>query len=221
MLLAPSLLSADFARLAEVVAACERGGADVLHVDVMDGHFVPPITMGPVIMRALQSCTTLPLDVHLMVTNADHQVEQFADAGAAWISVHAEVCHHLHRTLQRIQQRGCKAGVVLNPATPLDMAQEAAENADFILLMSVNPGYGGQDFIPSFLRRCETLRSWLDAQGLPHVHIEVDGGIKIDNVRSVVEAGASVIVSGSGVMHGDIAANLIAMRAAGGRGSRS
>ncbi len=212
MILAPSLLSADFTRLADVVAACERGGADVLHVDVMDGHFVPPITMGPVIMSALRSCTALPLDVHLMVTNADHQVEQFADAGAGWISVHAEVCHHLHRTLQRIRQRGCRAGVALNPTTPLDFAMEAAEVADFILLMSVNPGYGGQQFIPSFLRRCETLRSWLDGNGYSHVEIEVDGGIKIENVGSVVAAGASVIVSGSGVMVGDIEKNLREMR---------
>lgn len=214
MLLAPSLLSADFSRLGECVAACERGGADLLHVDVMDGHFVPPITMGPAIMHALKSCTSLPLDVHLMVTNADHQVEQFAEAGASWISVHAEVCAHAHRTLQRIRTLGCKAGIVLNPLTPLVYAMEAAEVADFVLLMSVNPGYGGQAFIPSFLRRCEELRTWLDARGHSNVLIEVDGGVKIDNVRDVVNAGASVIVSGSGVMQGNIEANLAAMRKA-------
>lgn len=212
--LAPSLLAADFTRLAHVVAACEQGGADILHVDVMDGHFVPPITMGPVIMQALRSCTTLPLDVHLMVTNPDHQLEEFAAAGASWISVHAEVCHHAHRSLQRIQDLGCRAGIVLNPLTPLNYAFEAAEVADFILLMSVNPGYGGQSFIPSFLRRCEELRTWLTAHGHDDVQIEVDGGVKIGNVRSVVDAGATVIVSGSGVMTGDIAANLQAMRKA-------
>lgn len=212
--LAPSLLSADFTQLAADVAACERGGADVLHVDVMDGHFVPPITMGPVIMQALKRCTTLPLDVHLMVTNADHQVEEFAAAGASWISVHAEVCQHLHRTLQRIRSLGCRAGVVLNPVTPLSFAEAAAEAADYVLLMSVNPGFGGQDFIPSFLQRCSQLRSWLDTNGLGHVEIQVDGGVKIANVKDVVNAGANIIVSGSGVMHGDIAANLRSMRAA-------
>ncbi|HCN06075.1 MAG TPA: ribulose-phosphate 3-epimerase [Bacteroidetes bacterium] len=210
--LAPSLLSADFSHLAQAVAACEAGGADQLHIDVMDGHFVPPITFGIVVMEALRNITTLPLDVHLMVTNPDHQVELFADAGASWISVHAETTPHLHRTLSRIRARGCSPGIVLNPATPLELAMEGAEGADFILLMSVNPGYGGQAFIPSFFRRCERLRSWLDSNGLQHVRIEVDGGVKIDNVVDVVRAGADTIVSGSGLMHGDIAANIQDMR---------
>jgi ribulose-phosphate 3-epimerase len=210
--IAPSLLAADFAHLERDVKACAAGGADILHVDVMDGHFVPPITMGPVIMQALRRITDLPLDVHLMVTNADHQVEQFAAEGASMISVHAEVCHHLHRTLHRIRDLGCKAGVVLNPITPLDFAMESAAEADFILLMSVNPGYGGQSFIPSFLKRCEQLRAFLDSQGLTHVEIEVDGGVKLDNARQIVDAGASILVSGSGVMKGDIAANIQAMR---------
>jgi len=214
MKIAPSLLSADFGNLERDIRACEEGGADVLHVDVMDGHFVPPITFGPVVMQALKRITNLPLDVHLMVTNADHQAEQFAAEGASWISIHAEVCPHLHRSLNNIRSLGCRAGVVLNPVTPLSFAMEAAEAADFVLLMSVNPGYGGQSFIPSFLRRCETLRSWLDANGLSHVEIEVDGGIKIGNVREVVNAGASILVSGSGLMHGDIAANIKAMREA-------
>jgi ribulose-phosphate 3-epimerase len=192
----------------------DAGGADVLHVDVMDGHFVPPITFGPGVVTALKRVTALPLDVHLMVTNPDHQVEQFAEAGASWISVHAEVAPHLHRTLHRIKQHGCRAGVVLNPATPLEYAFEAAGAADFILLMSVNPGYGGQSFIPSFLPRCERLRTWLDTNGLSHVEIEVDGGIKIDNARDAVNAGASILVSGSGIVHGDIAANIKAMREA-------
>jgi len=212
--LAPSLLSADFSHLAKAVAACEQGGADQLHIDVMDGHFVPPITFGIVVMDALRNITKLPLDVHLMVTNPDHQVEQFADAGAAWISVHAETTPHLHRTLSRIRARGCSPGIVLNPATPLEFAIEGAEGADFILLMSVNPGYGGQAFIPSFFRRCERLRTWLDTNGLQHVRIQVDGGVKIDNVADVARAGADTIVSGSGVMHGDIVSNLQEMRLA-------
>ncbi len=214
MMIAPSILSADFANLERDVRAMDAGGADVLHVDVMDGHFVPPITFGPGVVSALKRVTALPLDVHLMVTNPDHQVEQFAEAGASWISVHAEVAPHLHRTLHRIKQHGCRAGVVLNPATPLEYAFEAAGAADFILLMSVNPGYGGQSFIPSFLPRCERLRTWLDTNGLSHVEIEVDGGIKIDNARDAVNAGASILVSGSGIVHGDIAANIKAMRSA-------
>ena len=212
--IAPSLLSADFANLERDVRACAEGGADMLHVDVMDGHFVPPITMGPVVMKALKRITSLPLDVHLMVTNADHQVEQFAAEGADMISVHAEVCPHLHRTLHLIRDLECKAGVVLNPVTPLTFAMEAAEAADFVLLMSVNPGYGGQNFIPSFLKRCEQLRTWLDNGGLSHVEIQVDGGVKVDNARQIVEAGANILVSGSGLMHGDVAANIRAMRIA-------
>lgn len=212
--IAPSLLSSDLSRLEADVRACERGGADVLHVDVMDGHFVPPITFGPLIVETLKRITSLPLDCHLMVENPDEQLEQFAAAGASWISVHAEVCKHLHRTLARIQELGCKSGIVLNPSTPLDYAMEGAVNADFILLMSVNPGYGGQAFIPSFFERCKRLRSWLDENDYAHVFIQVDGGIKLDNARAAVEAGASVLVSGSGIMKGDIEANIRAMRVA-------
>ena len=212
--IAPSLLSADFMNLERDVKACEEGGADILHFDVMDGHFVPPITMGSEIMAQVKKISSLPLDVHLMVNNPSHQVELFASAGAAMISVHAEVSNHLHRTLNRIRDLGCKAGVVLNPITPLTYAMEAAEASDFVLMMSVNPGYGGQQFIPSFLKRCEQLRSWLDNNGHGAVEIEVDGGVKIDNVRTVVDAGASMIVSGSGLMKGDIAANIKAMREA-------
>jgi ribulose-phosphate 3-epimerase len=206
--IAPSLLAADLLNIERDVLACQNAGADVLHVDVMDGHFVPPITFGPAFVERLRTITSMPLDVHLMVTNPDHQVEQFASAGAHWISVHAEVTPHLHRTLHRIKSLGCKAGVVLNPVTPLEYAFEAAGDADFVLLMSVNPGYGGQAFIPSFLGRCERLRSWLDANGLAHVEIEVDGGIKTDNARDVVNAGANVLVSGSGVFTGDVAENI-------------
>lgn len=202
--IAPSLLAADMLNIERDVLACQAAGADILHVDVMDGHFVPPITFGPAFVERLRTITTMPLDVHLMVTNPDHQAEQFAAAGAHWISVHAEVAPHLHRTLHRIKALGCMAGVVLNPITPLEYAFAAGGDADFILLMSVNPGYGGQAFIPSFLKRCERLRTWLDANGLSHVEIEVDGGIKADNARDVVNAGANVLVSGSGVFGGNI-----------------
>ena len=215
--LAPSLLSSDLLNMGDAIRACEQGGADLLHYDVMDGHFVPPITYGPDFVRAIKRTSTLPVDVHLMVTNPDHQVEQFAVAGADWISVHAEATPHAHRTLHRIKALGKRAGFVLNPATPLEYAFEVAGDADFILLMSVNPGYGGQSFIESFLPRCERLRTWLDTRGFSHVEIEVDGGIKIDNARRAADAGASILVSGSGIFSGSIGDNLEALRTAVGR----
>ena len=210
--IAPSLLAADMLNLERDVRACEEAGADILHVDVMDGHFVPPITFGPAFVERLKRITSLPLDVHLMVTNPDHQVEQFAAAGADWISVHAEVTPHLHRTLHRIKSLGCKAGVVLNPLTPLEYAYEAGGDVDFILLMSVNPGYGGQEFIRSFLTRCERLRNWLDSDGHTNVEIEVDGGIKVENAPMVLRAGANVLVSGSGIFGGVINDRIAALR---------
>lgn len=210
--IAPSLLAADMLNLERDVRACEEAGADILHVDVMDGHFVPPITFGPAFVERLKRITSLPLDVHLMVTNPDHQVEQFAAAGADWISVHAEVTPHLHRTLHRIKSLGCKAGVVLNPLTPLEYAYEAGGDVDFILLMSVNPGYGGQEFIRSFLTRCERLRNWLDSDGHTNVEIEVDGGIKVENAPMVLRAGANVLVSGSGIFGGVIHDRIAALR---------
>lgn len=215
--LAPSLLSSDLLHMGDAIRACEQGGADLLHYDVMDGHFVPPITYGPDFVRAIKRMSTLPVDVHLMVTNPDHQVEQFAEAGADWISVHAEATPHAHRTLHRIKALGKRAGFVLNPATPLEYAFEVAGDADFILLMSVNPGYGGQKFIESFLPRCERLRTWLDTRGFSAVEIEVDGGIKVDNARRAADAGASILVSGSGVFSGSIGDNLAAIRTAVGR----
>lgn len=215
--LAPSLLSSDLLHMGDAIRACEQGGADLLHYDVMDGHFVPPITYGPDFVRAIKRMSTLPVDVHLMVTNPDHQVEQFAEAGADWISVHAEATPHAHRTLHRIKALGKRAGFVLNPATPLEYAFEVAGDADFILLMSVNPGYGGQKFIESFLPRCERLRTWLDTRGFSAVEIEVDGGIKVDNARRAADAGASILVSGSGIFSGSIGDNLAAMRTAVGR----
>ncbi len=201
VLIAPSLLSSNFARLEEEVRRCERGGADLLHIDVMDGHFVPNITIGIPVVRALRQITDLLLDCHLMITNPDRYIEAFVAAGANAISVHVEVSAHLHRTLQQIRAAGAFAGIVLNPLTPLSYAFEAAEHCDYILLMSVNPGFGGQKFISSVLRRIEQLAAFLEQHQLP-VPIEVDGGIDATNAEAVVRAGASILVSGSGIFRG-------------------
>ena len=212
ILLAPSLLSADFVNLERDVKHCEQAGADILHVDVMDGTFVPNITIGPPVVAALRRVTNLPLDCHLMIQNPDKHIAAFAEAGADWISIHVEACTHLHRTLSFIKELGKKAGIVLNPLTPLDYAYQAAEYCDFILLMSVNPGFGGQQFITSFLRRCGELRTFLDTHGLAHIPIEVDGGVKKENARAIIEAGASILVSGSGVFSGNLAENIYAIK---------
>lgn len=208
----PSLLSSDFANLERDVKMCEKSGADILHVDVMDGHFVPNITIGPLIVKAIRPKTALPIDCHLMITNPDRYIADFADAGADFISVHAETVNHLHRTLSFIRECGAKSGIALNPITPLDYAFEAAEYCDFILLMSVNPGFGGQKFIDSFLRRASRLRNFLDTNGLSQVEIEVDGGVKIDNAKEIVDAGANMLVSGSGLFKGSFADNIAQMR---------
>ena len=210
--LAPSLLSADFANLERDVQLCEAAGADILHIDVMDGHLVPNITIGPLVVKAIRSKTTLPFDCHLMIENPDKYIPAFAEAGADWISVHVEECKHLHRTLGLIRELGKKAGIVLNPATPLEYAYAASEYCDFILLMSVNPGFGGQSFIPTFLDRCERLRIFLDKYGLPHIEIEVDGGVKIENTAEIYNAGANILVSGSGLFSGDLKENMRLMR---------
>ncbi len=197
--LAPSILSADFVRLADEVKVMERGGADYLHVDVMDGHFVPNITIGPPVVAALKRVTDVPLDCHLMISDPDAYIPAFAEAGASIITIHIEAALHLYRTIQTIRSLGVKAGVTLNPATPLSLLEEILPHVDLVLLMSVEPGFGGQSFIPSLYRRAGRLREMLIEAGNPDCLIEADGGVKLENVREVFEAGVDVIVSGSGV----------------------
>ncbi|MEV2280552.1 ribulose-phosphate 3-epimerase [Paenibacillus larvae] len=197
--IAPSILSADFSKLGQEIAEVERGGADWIHVDVMDGHFVPNLTLGPLIVEAIRPHTKLPLDVHLMIENPDQYIPAFAKAGADWISVHVEACRHLHRTLHLIKELGVKAGVVLNPATPLEMVEHVLGDLDMVLLMTVNPGFGGQSFIPTVVPKIKALRVKLLERGLGHVLIEVDGGIQEKTASLVVEAGGDVLVAGSAV----------------------
>jgi ribulose-phosphate 3-epimerase len=196
--IAPSILSADFGKLAQEVLAVERAGADWIHVDVMDGRFVPNITIGPVVVRAVRKATRLPLDVHLMIVEPERYVDDFAEAGADVISVHVEPSFHLARTLQQIRARGKKAGVVLNPHTPPEAIAYVLELVDLVLVMSVNPGFGGQAFMPEVLPKLRALRKMIDARGLPAL-LEVDGGVAPGTARRVVEAGARVLVAGSAV----------------------
>ena len=198
--LSPSILSADFAALGEAIAAAERGGADLIHVDVMDGHFVPNITIGPPVVRSIKRIARVPLDVHLMIMDPDRYLEAFVEAGAAMLSVHVEVLPHLHRTVHAIKALGAKAGVVLNPATPVASLTEIAADVDFVLVMSVNPGFGGQSFIPSSERKVTEVRALLDRAG-NRAPIEIDGGIDLKNIARVVAAGADIIVAGSAVFH--------------------
>jgi ribulose-phosphate 3-epimerase len=197
-LIAPSILSADFSRLGEEIRAVAAAGADLIHVDVMDGHFVPNITIGPLVVKAVRQVTDLPLDVHLMIENPDRYLESFAAAGADWLTVHVEADHHLHRTIHRIKELGMKAGVVLNPATPLAMVEPILEDVDLVMIMSVNPGFGGQSFIPSALARIRQLREMVVARGL-QTGIEVDGGISPETLPQVVAAGANIFVAGSAI----------------------
>jgi ribulose-phosphate 3-epimerase len=202
--LAPSILSADFARLGADVKETEAGGAGMVHIDVMDGHFVPNITIGAGVTAALRKMTDLPLDCHLMISDPDRYVGDFVKAGADMISVHVEAATHLHRTVQRIREGGVKAGVVLNPATPLNVLDEILSAVDFVLLMSVNPGFGGQELIPSVLAKARALRERLDREA-PDVRIEIDGGVTVDNVAEVASYGVDMIVSGSAIFgSGDI-----------------
>jgi len=197
-IIAPSILSADFARLGEEVRAVEAAGADWIHVDVMDGHFVPNITIGPLVVEAVRRATRLPLDVHLMIEAPERYVAEFAKAGADLICVHAEACVHLHRLIQQIRELGKRPAVALNPATPVGVLLPVLEDLDMVVVMSVNPGFGGQAFIPSALRKIEEVREVIVRSGLP-IHVEVDGGIKVDNVAQVAAKGADVFVSGSGI----------------------
>ncbi len=198
--IAPSILSADFARLGEQVAEAEAAGADYIHVDVMDGHFVPSITIGPLIVRALRPRTKLPLDVHLMIEEPDRYISEFAAAGADILTVHVEATPHLHRTVQSIKERGVKAGVSLNPSTPVSSVEEIVPFLDLLLVMSVNPGFGGQRFIPEVLPKITRLRRMLDERGSP-AELEVDGGVNESTAALVVEAGARVLVAGSAVFN--------------------
>ncbi len=197
--IAPSILSADFAALGDAVATAERGGADLIHIDVMDGHFVPNITIGPPVVKSLKRVATRPLDVHLMIEEPDRYIEAFAAAGAAMISVHVEVLPHLHRTIQAIKALGAKAGVVLNPSTPVGAIEEIAADVDFVLVMSVNPGFGGQSFIPRSVEKIAAVRALLNRSGNPGAEIEVDGGIDMKTAARVVEAGARILVAGNAI----------------------
>ena len=209
--LAPSILSADFSRLGEEVRAAGEGGGTVIHVDIMDGHFVPNLTIGPPVVKSLRRATELPLDCHLMIDNPDEFIPVFAEAGADWISVHQEVCRHLNRTLHHIKDHDCLAGVVINPATPVETLSEVLDVVDYVLVMSVNPGFGAQQFIPSTLHKMRRLAEVRSQRGLNY-RIEVDGGVALDTVADVVRAGAEILVAGNAVFgNGDPKKNAAAL----------
>jgi ribulose-phosphate 3-epimerase len=196
--LAPSILSADFARLADQIQAATEGGASVMHLDVMDGHFVPNITIGPPVVASIRKHTNLPLDCHLMIEHPDEFIPAFVDAGANWISVHQEATRHLNRTLELIRSHGANVGVVINPATPVEMLSEVLDLVDYVLVMSVNPGFGGQKFIPGSLHKIANLARIRQSRGLDY-RIEVDGGVSLETVGDVVRAGAEILVAGNAV----------------------
>ncbi len=210
--IAPSILSADFSNLIKDIGKVEEAGVDLLHIDVMDGHFVPNITIGPLVMHSIRNKTKLPLDVHLMIENPDRYIEDFVKAGADIITVHVEACTHLHRTIQNIKTFGIKAAVSLNPATSLSTLEFVLEDLDMVLLMSVNPGFGGQKFIPAVLDKIKALRNMFDEKGLT-TDIQVDGGVNLENVKDIVNAGANVIVAGSAIFNSkDIGTTVAAFR---------
>lgn len=198
--IAPSILSADFAHLSDEIAKVTAAGADMIHVDVMDGHFVPNFTIGPPIVEAIRRVAKVPLDVHLMMTHPEAFIQDFIKAGSNYLTVHVETCPHLHRTIQSIKEGGVKAGVTLNPATPLSSVEEILGEVDLLLIMSVNPGFGGQSFIPSALEKLRQARKIIDERGLT-VELEIDGGVKIDNIAAMAQAGANIFVAGSAIFH--------------------
>ena len=208
--IAPSILSADFSKLGEEILAVEKGGADYIHIDVMDGHFVPNITIGPLIVDAIRPITKLPLDVHLMIENPDQYIEAFAKAGADYITVHVEASRHLHRTIQNIKSYGVKAGVVLNPATPVESIQHIIADIDMVLLMSVNPGFGGQKFIPEVLPKIRKVKEMAEQKGLD-IEIEIDGGVNPETAKLCMEAGANVLVAGSAIYNEEDYAKAISL----------
>ena len=199
-LISPSILSADFSILGKEIKQLESAGADYVHIDVMDGHFVPNITIGPLVVDAVKKVTPLPLDVHLMIEDPDLYIDAFAQAGSSILTVHAEACTHLHRTLQAIRDKGVKAAVSLNPATPINVLDHVLEEVDMILIMTVNPGFGGQKFIQPMIQKIKDLKQKIEKAGL-EIAIEVDGGIVLENIKAVSEAGADVFVSGSGILN--------------------
>jgi ribulose-phosphate 3-epimerase len=218
--LAPSILAADFSALGDAIEAAQRGGADLIHVDVMDGHFVPNLTVGPPVVRSLKRVARVPLDVHLMITDPDQYVEAFVDAGASMVSVHVEALAHLNRTVTFIKERGARAGVAINPATPVGALEEIAADVDYVLVMSVNPGFGGQAFLPRSESKVRNIRALLDRAGNP-APIEIDGGIDHETVGRVVRAGAEILVAGSAIFHApDIAAAARSLKAAAEQASR-
>ena len=214
--IAPSILSADFTRLGEHIREAEAGGADWIHVDVMDGHFVPNITIGPLIAAAARRSTTLPIDVHLMIEKPERYLAAFAEAGADYLTVHVETSPHLHRTVQQIRELGVKPGVTLNPATPVESLEEILPYVDLVLVMSVNPGFGGQSYIPGSTAKIARIRRMLDERGLAHVELQVDGGVAPDTAPEVAHAGASCVVAGSAVYNAraPVADNLRRLRQA-------
>lgn len=210
--IAPSLLSADFCNLQRDIEMLEAAGADVLHIDVMDGLFVPNITIGIPVLEAIKKNAKIPCDVHLMIEKPERYVEGFIKAGADYLTVHAEACTHLHRTLQHIRSLGCKSGVALNPHTPISAIEEVLEEVDLILIMSVNPGFGGQSFIPNALEKIKKLKQILIERGLEHIEIEIDGGVKLNNIQEVAQAGVDIIVSGSGIFNGKPKETIVEMK---------